>query len=112
MSLSKSLVVAQVALSLLLAVGAGLFARSFGNLASLPLGFEQHVLWASINPERRRLHARRVAGALRAASSRAPKRCPACESATIAMCGLMTGCRSSADGVAITGYTASRANRS
>ena len=40
----------QVALSLLLAVGAGLFARSFSNLASQPLGFEEQVLWVSINP--------------------------------------------------------------
>ena len=46
----KSLVVAQVALSLLLAVGAGLFVRSFSNLAALPLGFNQHVLWVPISP--------------------------------------------------------------
>jgi predicted permease len=104
LSLSKMLVVAQVALSLLLAVGAGLFARSFGNLASLPLGFEPHVLWAAISPniggyelpELPALYQRLIARA---------EALPGVESATIAMCGLMTGCRSSADGLAIEGYT-------
>ena len=103
MSLSKALVIAQVALSLMLAVGAGLFARSFGNLASLPLGFEQHVIWASINPN--------VGGytveelpALYDRIVRRAEALPGVQSATIAMCGLMSGCRSATDGVAITGY--------
>jgi predicted permease len=43
--LRRALVVAQVAISLVLVVGALLFARSFGNLVSEPLGFEpRHVL--------------------------------------------------------------------
>jgi predicted permease len=104
LSLSKILVVAQVALTLVLAVGAGLFLRSFGNLASLPLGFEQQVIWASINPgvagyalpELPALYQRILARA---------EGLPGVESATIAMCGLMTGCRSSADGLVIGGYT-------
>jgi macrolide transport system ATP-binding/permease protein len=103
LSLSKMLVVAQVALSLLLAVGAGLFLRSFGNLASLPLGYEQHVIWASINPS---VGGYQVAE-LPALYQRIVERVealPGVDSATIAMCGLMTGCRSSADGVVIAGY--------
>jgi predicted permease len=48
----KGLVVAQVALSLLLLVGAGLFARSLYNLRSLDPGFEaQHLLTLSVQPD-------------------------------------------------------------
>ena len=104
MNLSKALVIAQVTLSLVLAVGAGVFARSFGNLASLPLGLEPQVLWAPISPniggyteaELPALYARVLARA---------EALPGVDSATIAMCGVMTGCRSSADGVVIAGYT-------
>jgi putative ABC transport system permease protein len=47
----KGLVVAQVALSLLLLVGAGLFTRSLMNLGALNPGFEpEHVLGFSVNP--------------------------------------------------------------
>ena len=103
LNLAKTLVVAQVALSLLLAVGAGLFARSFGNLASLPIGYEPAVVWASIDarvggyeePELPALYQRIVDRV---------ESLPGVEAATLAMCGLMTGCRSSADGLAISGY--------
>ena len=78
LSLSKLLVVAQVALSLFLAVGAGLFARSFNNLASLPLGFEDAGAVGRDQPEPRRLPAGGAAGALSRASSSASKRSPAC----------------------------------
>ncbi|MDO8679789.1 MAG: ABC transporter permease [Acidobacteriota bacterium] len=104
LSLSKILVVAQVALSLLLAVGAGLFLRSFGNLASLPLGFEPHVLSAAVNPSVGGYEVRELPALYQGVIARA-EALPGVESATIAMCGLMTGCRSGADGLAITGYT-------
>jgi predicted permease len=103
MSLSKMLVVAQVALSLLLAVGAGLFLRSFGNLASLPLGYEPHVIWASINPSAGGYQVSELAALYRRIIERA-EALPGVESATVAMCGLMTGCRSNA-GLVISGYT-------
>jgi predicted permease len=49
--LGKTLVVVQVALSLLLLIGAGLFARSLGKLKSLDAGFNQeNVLLVSTNP--------------------------------------------------------------
>jgi predicted permease len=47
----KGLVVAQVALSLLLLIGAGLFTRSLGNLRSLNPGFEpERLLTFSVDP--------------------------------------------------------------
>jgi predicted permease len=50
MRLSQILVVAQVALSLILVVAAGLFMRTFASLATLSLGFDRSaVLVASVN---------------------------------------------------------------
>jgi predicted permease len=47
----KLLVVAQVALSMLLLVGAGLFLRTLGNLRTLDTGFvRDHVLLATVDP--------------------------------------------------------------
>lgn len=51
-SLLRTVVIAQVALSLLLLAGAGLFVRTLRNLRTLDLGFAtQHVLQAQINPQ-------------------------------------------------------------
>jgi predicted permease len=51
LGLGKSLVVAQVALSLLLLMGAGLFVRTLGNLERQNLGFNQdHLLLFGIDP--------------------------------------------------------------
>ena len=50
---SSALVVAQVALSLVLVAGAGLFVRTFARLAATPLGFDvDRVLVANINATR------------------------------------------------------------
>jgi putative ABC transport system permease protein len=52
-NLSSGLVVAQVALSLVLIVAAGLFVRTFSSLARLPLGFDSdRVLLVNINAQR------------------------------------------------------------
>jgi predicted permease len=52
-SVSSTLVVAQVALSLLLVAGAGLFVRSFTRLAGVPLGFDRdRVLLARVDVAR------------------------------------------------------------
>jgi predicted permease len=104
MNLSKALVIAQVALSLLLAAGAGLFARSLSNLVAVPLGYQPQVLWVGINPNFGGYTLEELPGLYRTIIERA-EALPGVESATIAMCGLMTGCRSAADGLAIEGYT-------
>jgi predicted permease len=50
--LSKGLVIAQVALSLLLLIGAGLFIRTLNNLQQINLGFNQeNLLLFSLQPE-------------------------------------------------------------
>src|SRR4051812_43327124 len=52
-SLASGLVVAQVALSLILVVAAGLFMRTFSSLANLHLGFDRdRVLLVSVNAQR------------------------------------------------------------
>jgi predicted permease len=49
--LSKGLVVAQVALSLLLLIGAGLFVRTLRNLANIDVGFNrENLLLFTVNP--------------------------------------------------------------
>ena len=103
LNLSKLLVVGQVALSLFLAVGAGLFARSFDNLISQPLGFEDQVLWVSFNPSLAGYKPEELASLYSRLIERV-EAIPGVRSATVAMCGMMNGCRSNADGFAITGY--------
>ncbi len=51
MFVSRALVVSQVAISLLLVIGAGLFTRTFANLENIDTGFEQnHVLAFQLDP--------------------------------------------------------------
>jgi predicted permease len=51
LALNKTLVVTQVALSLFLLIGAGLFVRSLGNLRALDLGFDyENIVQFSIDP--------------------------------------------------------------
>jgi predicted permease len=58
--LSKSLLVAQVAISLVLLVGAGLFLRTLGNLRRVDVGFNPHnLLLFRINPQLNRYDANR-----------------------------------------------------
>jgi predicted permease len=53
--LDKALVVFQISLSAVLLIGAGLFARTLGNLSNTPLGFQaDHILLFRINPPRSR----------------------------------------------------------
>jgi len=56
LSLGNALVVVQVALSLILIIGAGLFVRTFASLANLNLGFDRDpILVVSINAQRAQL---------------------------------------------------------
>ena len=103
LNLSKLLVVGQVALSLFLAVGAGLFARSFNNLVSQPLGLEDQVLWVAISPSLGGYTEAELPGLYERIIGRV-EAIPGVQSATVAMCGVMTGCRSNSDGIAISGY--------
>jgi putative ABC transport system permease protein len=71
---SAALIVLQVALSVVLVVGAGLFLRTFSSLMTVPLGFEpERVLMAGVNaadarvpPSQRLLMFQRVRDAVRA----------------------------------------------
>jgi putative ABC transport system permease protein len=55
-SISSGLVIAQVAVSLVLVVAAGLFVRTFGRLASVRLGFDSdRILVVGVNPLRSRV---------------------------------------------------------
>jgi predicted permease len=59
--LRRGLVVLQVALSLMLLIGAGLFARSLGNLRALDLGFEPaNVVAIEIDPFRYGYNSQRI----------------------------------------------------
>ncbi|MEO8681140.1 MAG: ABC transporter permease [Vicinamibacterales bacterium] len=102
--LASLLVVSQVALSLLLVVGAGLFLRSFQNLSELPLGFDaEHVVSASINPRSAGYREDELPALYRRIVARV-ETLPGVQSATISICGLMAGCRSSSSGLFVSGY--------
>ena len=87
LSLPKLLVVAQVGLSLFLAVGAGLFAHSFSNLVSQPLGLEDQVLWVSMNPSIGGYQMGELASLYQRIVARV-EAVPGVRSATVAMCGI------------------------
>jgi predicted permease len=103
LSLAKVLVVAQVALSLSLAVGAGLFARSFNRLVSQPLGVDESVISIAINPSLN--YSMPELPALYQRLLDRVEAIPGVQSATVAMCSVLNGCRSNSDGVAFSGYT-------
>jgi predicted permease len=98
---AKALVVMQVAFSLTLVSATGLLLRSFQNLATVDLGFEQkHILTADVsvkiagsNPEE--LHRRMVERI---------RQLPGVQSASVAMCGVLRGCRAINDGYTVEGY--------
>ena len=101
---ARLLVVAQVAVSLVLAAATGLVARSFSAVLNVTLGFDrQHLLSVAIDP--------RLTGPSREATIDMLRRAleevralPGVTSTALAMCGLQAGCRSVESGKVIDGY--------
>jgi predicted permease len=105
LNLQKGLVIAQVALSLVLVASSALFLRSVNNLATVPLGFDAgSVVSASINPRIGGYAPDELDGLYQRLLDRV-RALPGVEAAAIGTCGLMSGCRSSAHGIVIEGYT-------
>jgi predicted permease len=101
--MARLLVVVQVTLSLLLLVGAGLFARSLRNLIRVNPGFDrENVLLASIDPLSAGFPSGRMPELYRKLTTRL-EQIPGVKSAAVAMCGLFSGCRAFA-GIEILGY--------
>ena len=101
---TRMLVVAQIAISLVLLVGANLFARTLLNLERQPLGFDrEHVLLTRINPRLAGYTPASVAVMYRRLFDRVSA-LPGVTSATIARYSPLSGTRSSNSGV-VEGYT-------
>ncbi len=100
----RPLVALQVALSLAMLVGAGLFGRSLRNLIRLDPGFDRdHLLSVWIDPHIAGYPMDRLPGLY----GRLIERIEAVggvRSAAISSCGLADGCKSFMDGVEISGY--------
>lgn len=101
---SRALVAVQVGLSLLLVVGAALSVTSLRKLGAVPLGFDsEHVVSAWIAPRTAGYDPRRLPTLYRRLVEAAVS-LPGVQSASMAMCPLMTGCRSTSSGLVFTGY--------
>jgi predicted permease len=101
--LQKLLVASQVALSLVLLVGAGLFVRSLQNYAHVQLGFSQdQVISVWINPHAAGYSPERLPQLYRNLVARV-EAVPGVSSASVAVCALAAGCQN-IGGIAIEGY--------
>jgi predicted permease len=104
LSLSRPLVVAQVALSLLLLTGAGLFVQTLRNLRTLDLGFAaEQIVQARINPQVSGYKPEQLPELYRQLLERL-NAAPGVRSATLAASGFRTG-RSRTCCIAVEGYT-------
>jgi putative ABC transport system permease protein len=102
---ARALVVFQVALSLMLVTGTGLFARSFQELLHVDLGFEPaRLLTVGIDPRLAGVPSRDVPETCRRVLDEVA-RVPGVESAALAMCGLQGRCALE-DGYHVEGYQA------
>jgi predicted permease len=97
LTLRNALVVVQVALSLLLLIGAGLFVRSLGNLRSVDTGFsrEQTVI-VSLDPERNGYKGQRLRDFFERVRARAEV-LPGVQSASVAAITPLSGMRWGSD---------------
>ena len=102
----KILVAAQVALSLTLLVGAGLFARSLGKLKSLDLGFKrENVLLFSVDPQLIRYQGAQIAGLYKQMLERIAA-IPGVHSVSLGRQGLLNG-GGTQGSITVPGYTPS-----
>ena len=100
---ARALVVFQVALSLMLVTGTGLFARSFQELLHVDLGFEPaRVLTVGIDPKLAGVATQNLPETYRRMLDEVA-RVPGVESAALAMCGLQGVCAIE-DGYKVEGY--------
>lgn len=103
-TLRKGLVILQIALSIPLLVGAGLFARTLGNLRGLDTGFtHQNVLIASVDPTRFGYKGQRARDFYDRLCARVAA-LPGVRSASLALITPLTGA-SWNDSVTVEGYT-------
>ena len=102
-SAAHSLIVAQIAISLVLLVGANLLARSLLNLEKHPLGFDQsHVLLAGVSPRMANYRPENVAELYRKLHERL-NALPGVRAATLARYSPMSG-SSSTNNISIQGH--------
>jgi hypothetical protein len=88
---SRMLVIAQVALSVVLLVGAGLFARSLAKLKNVDVGFRRdHVLVFSVDPQLINYEAPQIRGLYTRMLDRIAA-IPGVQSATLSRQGLLSG---------------------
>jgi predicted permease len=98
------LVVLQVALSLAMLVGAGLFGRSLRNLTQLDPGFDrEHLMSVWIDPQIAGYPRDRLPGLYQRLTERIES-VAGVRSVAISSCGLASGCAAFMDGVVINGY--------
>ena len=103
---TKTLVASQVALSLLLVVGAGLFGRSLRNLMHVDSGFDrQHLLTVQIDPQSAG-YSKAELGDIYQRLVERMETVPGVRSVAIAGCGLSDECYNFEDGLQFSGYEA------
>jgi predicted permease len=91
LNLSKSVVIGQVALSLLLVIGAGLFLRTLGNLQTVALGYpKEHLLQVGVDGVTPGYKGQALANFYREVAERL-RALPGVHGATYSELGLMTG---------------------
>ena len=99
----RPLVAAQIALSLVLVIGAGLFGRSLLNLWTMDPGYDRdHVVQIRINPRVGGI-SREELPAVYEKITRQARQVPGALAADVSFCGIASGCRS-ISGITVEGY--------
>jgi predicted permease len=99
----RPLVVAQIALSLVLVIGAGLFGRSLLNLWTIDPGYDrEHLVQIGLNPRVGGVSPEELPALYDRITERA-RQVPGVHAADVSYCGIASGCRS-IGGIRIEGY--------